>query len=298
MDLKAALAAGLAGAFLLTADTSASSERTRTIYVSAVDKTGTPVLDLRPQDFEIREGGKLRDIRSADPATRRMQVALIVDDNGTGLFRSSVARFVQRLRNEADFSISVVVGQALKLVDYTTDLNKLSDAVAYLGARPATPDGGQLLGTIYEVARDLQKRESLRPVIVVLTVGGEEHNPMPAHQVLAQLRDSRASLNVFEMTSNVLRPTQVVTRASTLLEESLAISEVIGDGSKQSGGRRDEIVASAGLVKGVQMLAEELSHQYELTYVLPEGVAPTEKISVQVKRRDVTIRAPQRMPSH
>jgi VWFA-related protein len=294
--VRPALVSALAGACLLGSGLSASSERTRSIYVTAVDKAGAPVLDLLSTDFEVKENGKVREVRSLDPATRRMQIALIVDDNGTGLFRSTVAQFVQRLRSEAEFSITVVVGQALKLVDFTTDFSKLVEAVGFLGAKPATPDGGQLLGTIYEVARDLKNRESLRPVMVVMTVGGEEHNPMSAHQVLEQIRDSRATLNVLEMTSSMLRPTQAIDRASKLLEESLNINEVIGDGSKQSGGRRDEVVAVTGMAKDIQMLANELSHQYELTYVLPDGVVPAEKLTVAVKRGGVTLRAPTRMP--
>jgi VWFA-related protein len=292
---RAALVAAMVAAGLWGAGLSAAQERLRTVNITAVDKAGAPVLDLRPADLEVKERGKRRAVRAVEPATGLMHIALIVDDNGTGLFRSSVAQFITRLQREAEFAISVVMGQSLRLVDYTSDFDKLTGAVGYLGARPATPDGGQLLGAIYETARDMQKRELQRPVIIVMTVGGEEHNPMPAHQVLDQLRDSHASLNVFEMTSSVLRPMQPVSRASGLLEESLNINEVIGDGSKQTGGRRDEMVAVTGLVKGMLTLADELSHQYRLTYVLPAGVDPSDRLEVSTTRRDVEVRAPTRV---
>lgn len=275
----------------------AAAPTSRVVYFTAVDKQGAPVLDLAPRDLQVKEGGKAREVVRLEPATERLLIAVIVDDNGTGLFRSSVAQFIQRLRNNADFAITVVNGQAMRVVDFTSDARKLSDGINFLAARPATPDGGQLLGAIYEAARDLHRREAVRPVIVALTVGGEEHTPLPAHHVLDQLRDSRASLNVFEMTNSLLRSTVAVGRASQLLEESLNLNEVLGDGSKQSGGRRDEIVASTGMLRGVQLLGEELARQYKLTYELPDGIKLSERLEVTATRRDVVVRAPRRIPS-
>jgi hypothetical protein len=267
----------------------------RVVYFTAIDKQGAPVLDLAASELRVKEGGRARDVLRLESAAERLHIALIIDDNGTGLFRSSVAQFVQRLRNDADFAITVVNGQAMRLVDFTSDVQKLSEGVNALGARPSTPDGGQLLSAIYEAARDFRRREAARPVIVAMTVGGEEHTPLPAHHVLEQLRDSRASLSVFELTSSLLRSTVAVSRASQLLEESLNLNEVLGDGSKQSGGRKDEIVAATGMVRGVQMLAEELARQYKLTYVLPTGVKPNERFELTATRADVVVRAPRRI---
>ena len=73
-------------------------------------------------------------------------------------------------------------------------------------------------------------------------------------------------------------------------------NEVIGDGPKQSGGRHDEIVAAPGMVQAVQQLAEELASQYKLTYVLPDGVKPNEKLNVTTKRKGAVLRAPTRVP--
>ena len=91
-----------------------------------------------------------------------MQVELIVDDNGTGLFRSSVGLFIQRLLGHAEFAISMVTGQTMRVVDFTTNTQALGAAVQKLGARPSTPDGGQLLEGISEAARAFTKREARR----------------------------------------------------------------------------------------------------------------------------------------
>ena len=44
------------------------------------------------------------------------------------------------------------------------------------------------------MAIDLDKRKASRPIIVALTVGGEEHSTLPAHHVLDNLRQSGAAL--------------------------------------------------------------------------------------------------------
>jgi hypothetical protein len=73
------------------------------------------------------------------------------------------------------------------------------------------------------------------------------------------------------------------------------LSEVLGDGPKQSGGKREEIVASAGIVSGLQLLAEALRNQYAVSFSRPDRPKENEKLSVSVKRSGVTVRAPVRL---
>jgi len=273
-----------------------AANRTRTVYVTVSDAKGSPVTDLTADEFAVKEGGKDREILSAELATGRMQISLIIDDNGTGLFRSSVAMFIQKLLGHGEFAISAINGQAMRIVDFTTNTDALSAALNRLGARPGSPDGGQLLEGITDAARAFAKREAPRPIIVVLTVGGEEHSPAQAHEVLDYLRNSAASLHVISVANSSLRGTIVPTNPGQMLDSGINLSEVLGDGPKQSGGRREEIVATTGVVAGLQQLANELLHQYKITYALPDGVKPNEKLNVSVTRRNVSLRAPSRIP--
>jgi hypothetical protein len=215
---------------------------TRTVYVSVLDKTDLPVTDLGPGDFVVKEGGKTRDVVEAGMANVPLRIALLIDDNGTGIFRYSVVKFVERLQGRAEFALSTVNGQNQKLVDYTADVNLLSAAIGQLSARPGTNDGGQLLEGIFETAKDFQKRQTRRPVIVVLTVCGEEHSTLPAHHVLEELQKSGAALHVVAINSSALRPTATVSRPGALLEENLHLSESARGWSetvrRQAGGDR------------------------------------------------------------
>jgi hypothetical protein len=265
--------------------------------LNAFTASGGYVEDLSPDDLAVKENGKARDVVAVRPAKGIMQIALIVDDNGTGLFRAPLYRFVQHLQGRAEFSIVTVVGQPLKLTDYTMDGKVLGEILTSLSARPGTPDGGQLLQGIYEAARDLEKREAPRPIIIALSVPGEEHTTLPARHVLDKLKDSGASLHVFLVASSASRQTAAVTKPSALLEENMNLGEVLGDGSKQSGGHREDIVAAAGSLPGLQQLAEDLLHQYVVEYDLPPGTRASDRISVSATRKGVTLRVPTRVPN-
>ncbi len=114
--------------------------------------------------------------------------------------------------------------------------------------------------------------------------------------MLDKLRQSGASLHVILVANTALRSQSNPGTAAGLLGENMNLNEVLGDGPKQSGGRREEIVAATGVTSGTQQLAEILKHQYVIEYSLPDGVKPSDKLAVAVKRKGVTVRAPSRIP--
>jgi Ca-activated chloride channel family protein len=271
------------------------AQASRTVYVTVTDKNGQPVTDLTADEFAVKEGGKTAQLVQAAPATEPMQIALIVDDNGTGLFRAGLSRFIQRMDGHAAMAIRSVVGQTMKVVDFTTSIEALNKGLSTLNARPGTPDGGQLLEGIAEAAIELRQREARRPVIVALTVGGEEHSTANGDHVLDQLRNSGASLHVFSVISSALRSTVATQRPSALLQENLSLQKVLGDGPRQSGGRHMEIAPTAGSLVELQNLASELLQQYQVSYTLPAGARPSDRIAISIKRRGVSVRAPTRV---
>ena len=108
---------------------------TRTVYVSVLNDAGAPVTDLGTADFVIKEGGKDREIVNAGMTSVPLRIALLVDDNGTGIFRYGVAKFIERLQGRAEFAVTTVTGQNLRVVDYTTNIDLLTTAIGRLTAR-------------------------------------------------------------------------------------------------------------------------------------------------------------------
>ena len=268
----------------------------RTVHVTAVDRKEVPVGDLTAADFVLREGGDIREIIKVEPATAPLHIAIIVDDSGTGIFRVPVANFINQLLGRGQFAIKHVIGQAIRLVDYTADVQRLRDAVMQLGVRAETPDGGRVVEAVFDVAKEL--REFERPVIILLTDSHAEYSSLPAHHVMEELQRSGAMLHVIAVHRVAqLNPSSVQApkdKPSDLLEHQLDINRVLGDGPKLTGGRRVEIGGLGGSVPEFQAVAAQLKQQYLITYLVPAGEKLNEKLNVSVKRRGVTVRAPQR----
>lgn len=266
--------------------------QTRKVYVTALDANGAPYTDLSPDDFVVKEGGKTRPVVNVGPSTAKMQIAIVVDDSGTGIFRVPVARFIDSLMGRADFSIRLVAGQTMKLVDFTSDSAPLSDAIAKIGARPTTQES-LLLDGLMGVARDMEKRKMARPVIVALSAGATDVTPMQPDDALNQLRKSGAQLYVVTVLG---AGTPAPTRPGDMLNEGHALAAVLGDGPTRSGGDRAEISAIAGVDPGLGRFAEELKHQLVLEYSL-EGGKPSDRVSIGLKRSGLTLHAPTYVPN-
>ncbi len=73
-------------------------------------------------------------------------------------------------------------------------------------------------------------------------------------------------------------------------------TQIIGDGPSQSGGRRVPILTLPAFEGGLQQVADDLSSQYLITYILPDGVRPSDRISVSLRKPGATLRAPSRVP--
>jgi hypothetical protein len=274
----------------------------RKVFLTVLDRDGTPVKDMTAAELEVREGGKPQQIE-VQPATGMLRIALIVADGGTGAYQSSVGPFMNPLLRAAEFKIVSVAEQPETLTDYTSSVPALSAAVQRLGKRAARRMGAQVLEAITESVRDVAA-DGKRPVIVVMRVGGEAPSTVRANALRDELRRSGARLHVISPTGGggVGSSGMGVTRSQgnsqgeTALGDSVVLNQVIDDGSRDSGGRHDQVAPST-VIKTVQMLAEELLSQYEVSYTLPDGMKPSDRLQVSTKRRNVRLFAPSRIPN-
>ena len=82
---------------------------------------------------------------------------------------------------------------------------------------------------------------------------------------------------------------------SSDLDES-GREQVLGDGAKQTGGRRIDVVTTGNIPKALQQIADDLAAQYAISYTLPDGVKPDKRISVSTDRKGVSLRVPAGLP--
>jgi VWFA-related protein len=279
-------------------------QQSRVVHVSVTDKSGAVVTDLNAADFEIKQGGKSQEVVSVQPAAVPLRVSVLVADAGTGVFQVGLAHFVDKLLGHAEVALTSVILQPEKMTDYSSDAGALSMAVRRLGRRGQPQPGAQLMEAIQDATKEVA-RETSRPVIVVLRVGGEDATSIPPNDVRDDLRRSGALLYAFS-TVGAHRPApsqargtdpvsvqQGQLRDAELADGAFALAQVLGDGSKESGGRHEEVVSTT-LVTTMEQLADELLHQYEITYRGPGGKSG-DKLAVTSKRKGTTVRAPTRV---
>ncbi len=271
---------------------------TRTVRVTVVTDKGAAVPDLTPADFEVKEDGKTREVLTAERSTEPWSVALLLDDKGSDIneIRSALAAFVLRLRGRAEVSLVSVVPTTMKVFDYTSSTPTMMAGIQRLVWR-AGPAGGLVLGAVADAADEHKRREVGRPAIVVITFEGTEfRSHKPANTILAALERSHAALHVVAVGKPTFRrmnpaPTEGVQGDEWTVDEQNR-NAVLGEGPRQSGGRRHELAVATGLTKALEAVADDLLNQYALVYAGATNPKPSRKLSVSVKRRGVIVRAP------
>jgi len=267
--------------------------QSRTIYVSVVDKpSGKPIPGLTAADFKVRDG-KDREITSvAEPTTRSKLVILVEDalapDTTT---RQAILDFSRRMLKNADISIVSAGNKNTTVVDFTSDVAKIVaglNSITMVQMRP----GNHMADGIYEVAKAFVQTKPERPIIVALALETQSESGEAPDHVLDELRLSRAVLEVVAVEYGGAAATSGAPSASF---ESSQTAKVIGEGPKQSGGRRIGIPSSRAIPQAIMDAATDIEAQYAITYAIPANEKPQDRISVTTSRKNVTLLSPNRV---
>jgi hypothetical protein len=287
MSTRRVLRRGAIVIFALLALTIAHAQTLqRGIYASVLDKDGTPVPNMTPADFVVREDNLAREVLRVEPARTAMQIALLVDNSAAS------SRNIRDIRDAATEFIKGVTGNGMEnevalitvgerptiLVDYTTDQAKLLKGAAIF-SQPNS--GAYMLDGIWETARALKKREARRPVIIGIATNGPEFSNRYRDQVIGAVTDAGASLHIVMAGPP---PTDVISN------EGRERAFVYSNGTENTGGRYDNVLATSAMPMRLKQVADELTHQYVVTYARPQSLIPPEHITITSKRPDVTVR--------
>jgi hypothetical protein len=82
----------------------------------------------------------------------------------------------------------------------------------------------------------------------------------------------------------------VGTPFNDLTDEGRSRSVVLDQGTTGTGGHRDQLLTPMGLPDRLKQLANELTHQYRVTYARPQSLIPPEKVTVTTTRAGATAR--------
>ena len=261
----------------------------RTVYASVVDRNDAPVKGLAAGEFVVREDDAAREVLRVSAATEPMQIAVLVDTSQAIEehmldVRTALRTFFKQMGGKHDIALIGLGERPTVLSDYTRDAARLEKAIGSVFARPGS--GTYILDGIVEASDALQRRKAARPHIIVYAARGPEFSERSHDSVIDALRESGVTLHTL-----VLNRPGIA--AGNREEQELA--QAIAEGTKLTGGRREDLLTSMALGDRLQSLAIELENQYQVVYARPSRLIPPKGLEVTVKRPSVTVRA-RRLP--
>ena len=258
----------------------------RAMYVSVLNDAGEPVPDLGPTDFVIREDNAQREVLRVVPAIDPMQIAVLVDTSQAARddishMRTALPPFIATLTGgdgKNQVAIIAIGERPTVFADYSTNPAALKKGIDRIWAAPDS--GAYLLDALVEVCQGFKKLEAARPVIVSITTEGPELSHLQYEQVLEPLRASGAAYHAI-----------VLGRPSTSNSDEIRNRSVVLDqGPRTTGGSRDDLLTSMALGGRLRQLANELTHQYKVTYSRPQSLIPPERVTVAASKPGLTAR--------
>jgi hypothetical protein len=276
----------LAAALLMAAPVVIQGQpRQQAVYVSVLDKTGAPVLDVAPSDLIVREDEVTREILRVVPADDPMQLALLVDDSEAAApyitdYRRALPAFVTAIidasgpRGHHQISVIGLAARPTIITQYTSEPSELVTGLQRVFAK--TDTGTHLLDAIAEIGTGMIKRKAPRPVIVAVVTDGEEMSHRQHTQVLDVLRSSGAAFHAVTIGLPV--------------NLSLDRGIVLERGSRETGGNYDSLLSGSALSARMRRLADELAHQHRVIYARPQSLIPPKRVVVLSARPDLTVR--------
>src|SRR5262245_17298380 len=149
---------------LATTSFSAQGPRERTMFVSAVDERGEPVVEgLGPNDFIVREDGMPREVLRVSRATEPIDIAILVDDGAASeqlipRVREALRPFIAKMSSRNQIALIGLADRPTILANYTSNATLLEKGIGLLW--PRSRAGSTLLDGIFEVSRGLERRET------------------------------------------------------------------------------------------------------------------------------------------
>src|SRR5262249_15869181 len=154
------------------------------------------------------------------------------------------------------------------LSDYSSDPAQIKKGIDRIWG--VDQSGMYLLDAIIETSQGFKKKEATRPVIVLITTSGPEFSNRRHDQVLAPLNSAGAAMNRLGLG----QPDR------GLEDERRERALVLDMGTRDTGGLYDQVLSSIALPARLKLLANQLTHQYKVTYSRPESLIPPEKVTV------------------
>ena len=249
------------------------------LNITVLDKNGKFVTGLKRGEFQVSEDGVEQKVAAFSAEETPFAAAILLDTSGSmetrlTLGRSAAIRFLDGLRSQDVASVYSFDTKIEQWGDFSPGRD-LPPRVYGLKTRTMTA----LNDAVVRAADDLAKREEKRRAIVVLSDGGENYSRASADKALD--RASLAAATIYGVNMSEPGPKRDMTGIGIL--RNLA---------EKSGGRYIDTPGGVELRDSFAAIAEELGHQYTISY-RPTNRARDgkwRKVEVKLSKPDAVVR--------
>ena len=282
MRTTVCLLAVMAGSVL--AHPAAAQTTEQTAYVSVLDKSGHAVGGLDVADFVVKEDGRAREVLRAGRTSDPIDLAVIVDNSFASQpyildIRKALGAFFQKMsEQQAAIALVGMADRPTVLMDYQSGIGETKKGIEKIFAQPGS--GMVFQDTLVQTLRGLGRRDNPRRAVLVITGEGTDFSNTPYQNTLDVIRQSGAALHVLLLTDN----SSATVRDDHARDRALVIDE----GTRLSGGRRQDVLSSMAYGDALARVAEDLGNQYKIVYGRPGVLVPPKTFEVSVKKPDLT----------
>ena len=251
-----------AGVFVLClgAATISAQSPTSRVFVDVIATSGGVVLDLKPTDFQISQGGEAREVVSATLTRRPARIVLIVDATEAirqpiGQIRTALTTFLEAIDAQHEMMFVSVAGTPQVRVRPTTDRAAMIKAAKDLFG---TSGASQMHRTIDDIFHRFGQTTDYRPVFVVVTAEGFEStqniNPQEIKHVVDHFISRGGTLHGIRLNTPLIGKSY---RGGNLTEMPVTLMV-----ARDTGGAFTD-TSAAGVLEVLQRLAAVINDAHE-----------------------------------
>src|SRR5215813_2226261 len=267
------------------------------IDVTATDKSGNYIRDLRAEEIQVFEDGQQRNINffaMTDEAvlSRPLAVVFALDLSGSlrpdemDTLRQAAMKFTELMKGDSVFAAMTFNHKVKISQDFTSDPDKIARAFEkadrFEGSTRIYDALDRAITMLNKNAPRTRKGRPVRRVVVVITDGFDSASIIDRREVISRANDAGVTIYSVTLPSFALSPTDSSSRVITPLDASRIIPAT---------GGQDFSADARDFTPIFKALAEEIRASYALAYYPDNRDGKRHELRVKTSRPDIQIRA-------
>jgi Ca-activated chloride channel homolog len=265
-------------------------ERQVSLYVSVLDKQGTPVTDLAKTDVEVFEGKKPQTVISLEfERSTPISLGVLIDVSKSmggeriNLALSWLKILAERLKSPDELFVNAFSDESQEVIDYVSPEDYLEEALDHLGT------GGQVrMGLALDLALiKLREARNQKRAILLFSAGRDIAGPATLDHI------SRFGYPIYAI--GIAGDHGVGSTFDRLKNLNLKGSP-LKVFAEHSGGEAIFVEASSAVEQALERLCLQMKNQYRLGYISNSGSKPGKmlKLELKTKNPDLEVRHPKK----